>query len=94
MSDGRSHYHVSSAVVATLPPSTERVLAALGKMENVEIYGYSGGKIIVVIEGTSTGQLGACLSQISLLDGVIAANMVFEHVEEETQCNDGRVDKA
>jgi nitrate reductase NapD len=27
--------------------------------------------------------MGECLSMISLLDGVISANMVFEHVETE-----------
>lgn len=87
MADPLRCYHVSSAVVATIPSSTADVLSALEKMENVEVHGQSGGKIVIVIEGTSTGMLGDRLSQISLLDGVIAANMVFEHVEEETQGN-------
>lgn len=78
-------YHISSAVIATMPQSTESVLAALDGMENVEIHGHGGGKIVVVIEGRSTGQLGDCLSKISLLDGVISANMVFEHVEMEEE---------
>ncbi|MBB4279223.1 chaperone NapD [Rhizobium mongolense] len=78
-------YHISSAVIATMPARTEGVLAALAGMENVEIHGHAGGKIVVVIEGTSTGVLGECLSRISLLDGVIAANMVFEHVEMEAE---------
>lgn len=78
-------YHISSAVIATMPQSTASVLAALEGMENVEIHGHGGGKIVVVIEGRSTGQLGDCLSKISLLDGVISANMVFEHVEMEEE---------
>ena len=78
-------YHISSAVVATMPDSTEAVIAALQGMENVEIHGQGGGKIVVVIEGGSTGALGECLSRISLLDGVISANMVFEHVEMEEE---------
>ncbi|AJD46164.1 nitrate reductase chaperone assembly protein NapD (plasmid) [Rhizobium gallicum bv. gallicum R602sp] len=88
-------YHISSAVIATMPARTEGVLAALARMENVEIHAHAGGKIVVVIEGTSTGMLGECLSRISLLDGVIAANMVFEHVEmEEVRSDDGRTDAA
>ncbi|MEI2296633.1 chaperone NapD [Ensifer sp. MJa1] len=78
-------YHISSAVVATMPASTEAVLAALEGMENVEIHGHGGGKIVVVIEGATTGALGDCLTQISLIDGVISANMVFEHVEMEEE---------
>ncbi len=78
-------YHISSAVVATMPESTEAVIATLQGMENVEIHGQGSGKIVVVIEGGSTGALGECLSRISLLDGVISANMVFEHVEMEEE---------
>lgn len=95
MSEGGTSYHISSAVIATMPAHTEAVLAALAGMENVEVHGHGGGKIVVVIEGTSTGMLGECLSKISLLNGVIAANMVFEHVEmEEMQSHDGRTDTA
>jgi nitrate reductase NapD len=76
-------YHISSAVIATLPRATDDILAAIARMENVEVHGHGGGKIVLVIEGTSTGMMGDCLSRISLLDGVISANMVFEHVETE-----------
>ncbi len=77
-------YHISSAVIATMPAATESILAELARMENVEVHGCERGKIVLVIEGTSTGMMGDCLSRISLLDGVIAANMVFEHVETES----------
>lgn len=88
-------YHISSAVIATLPAKTDGVLAALAEMENVEIHGHAQGKIVIVIEGTSTGMMGQCLSAISLLEGVIAASMVFEHVETgEAQNDDRRIDAA
>jgi nitrate reductase NapD len=83
MSETTLSYHISSAVIATLPARTDDVLAEIGMMENVEVHGNAGGKIVIVIEGTSTGMMGECLSMISLLDGVISANMVFEHVETE-----------
>ena len=90
MSEPKQRYHVSSAVIATMPAHTDAVLARIAEMENVEIHGHGGGKIVVVIEGTSTGMLGERLSKISLLDGVIAANMVFEHVETEESGSDDR----
>lgn len=95
MPDQLQRYHVSSAVIATMPAYTETVMAEIEKMANVEVHGEGGGKIVVVIEGTSTGMLGECLTRISLLDGVIAANMVFEHVEtEETGSDDRNTDAA
>ena len=81
MSDPSEPYHISSAVVVTMPHTQERVVAQLAEMPNVEIYAHQDGKIVVVIEGTSTGMLGEILSRISVLEGVVAANMVFEHVE-------------
>ncbi|WEJ12130.1 chaperone NapD [Sinorhizobium prairiense] len=81
MSDPSATYHISSAIIVTMPDMQERVVDSLAKMPNVEVYAREAGKIVVVIEGTSTGMLGESLSRISLLEGVVAANMVFEHVE-------------
>ncbi|THK37882.1 glutamate synthase [Ensifer sp. MPMI2T] len=95
MPDKPSEYHISSAVIVAVPAMADKVLAALSRMSNVEVHGHQGGKIVVVIEGASTGMLGECLSQISALEGVVAVNMVFEHVEkEETIGNDRRTDAA
>ncbi len=95
MPEPATSHHISSAVIVTIPARAAEVLSALARMENVEIRGHSDGKIVVIIEGTSTGMLGEALSRISILDGVIAANMVFEHVEtEEMESHDGRIDAA
>ena len=76
-------YHISSAVIMTRPAMEAAVISRLVEMANVEVHAHQGNKIVVVIEGTHTGALGDCLAQISALDGVLAANMVFEHVEME-----------
>ena len=89
MPDGVRH-HISSAVIAARPGCLDDVLATLGGFDNVEVYGADKGKIVVVIEGPSTGVLGDTLMRISLLDGVIAANMVFEHVDMEGNEADGQ----
>ncbi|MGF6176216.1 chaperone NapD [Ensifer sp. 4252] len=88
MPDVSRQYHISSAVVVALPAMKDAVLAALARMENVEVHAHEGGKIVVVIEGKSTGMLGEALSTISTLEGVVAANMVFEHVETEGVTDD------
>ena len=89
MAERRQH-HISSAVIATRPGAADGVLATLGDFGNVEVHGADRGKIVIVIEGPSTGVLGDTLMRISLLDGVIAANMVFEHVEIEGDEADGQ----
>ena len=83
MSDGEARYHISSAVVVAVPAIKASVLQALSRMSDIEVYAHQDGKIVVVIEGTSAGMLGERLSQISALEGVVAANMVFEHAETE-----------
>jgi len=95
MSDPGATYHISSAVVVTIPHMEERVVARLAEMPNVEVYAHEAGKIVVVIEGASTGTLGEILSRISLLEGVVAANMVFEHIETQgDDRHDRRTDAA
>ncbi|MQW12007.1 glutamate synthase [Sinorhizobium meliloti] len=95
MSDRSASYHISSAVIVTMPHMRERVVAELAEMPNVEIYAHEAGKIVVVIEGTSTGMLGESLSRIAVLEGVVVANMVFEHVETQGEIgHDRRTDAA
>ena len=91
----RRQHHISSAVIAVKPEHAESVRAVLAGLANVEVHGADRGKIVIVIEGPSTGVLGDTLMRISTLDGVIAANMVFEHVElEEEQVHGQRTDAA
>lgn len=76
-------WHISSAVVATVPGREAEVLAALSGLEGVEVHASRRSRIVVTIEGRSTGDLGDRLTAISVMDGVVAANMVFEHSERE-----------
>jgi periplasmic nitrate reductase NapD len=76
-------WHISSAVVAVKPGCESTVKAALSGLSGVEVHAADRSRIVVTIEGYSTGELGDRLTGISLMDGVIAANMVFEHSEQE-----------
>lgn len=83
MPEKARYYHISSAVVAVLPQARNAIMEALAAFANVEVHAEGNGKIVIVIEGASAGVLGDTLARIAVLDGVIAANMVFEHVEQE-----------
>lgn len=87
MSEGR--WHISSAVVSVAQGHRERISEVLRGLEGVEIHGGDTSRLIITIEGTSTGQLGDRLTEINLMPGVLVANMVFEHAEEpeEQQCH-------
>lgn len=82
MPDPRRYHHISSAVVTVMPGRMEEVLAMIARLDGPEIRAHDGNRIVVVIEGASAGELGGLLTTIGGLAGVIAANMVFEHIEE------------
>ncbi|QDY99885.1 glutamate synthase [Nitratireductor mangrovi] len=82
MPEKTGRYHVSSAVVSARQEVVAEVMTAIAALPNTEIAAHEAGRIVVVMEGRSTGELGDRLTAIALLDGVIAANMVFEHAEE------------
>lgn len=52
-------------------------------MPGVEVHAGEGSRLVVTIEGPTSGMLGETLTRMSLIDGVISANMVFEHIEED-----------
>jgi len=81
---GRLHetVHISSAVISVLPASRETVLRLLSKMDGVEVHHQSASKIVIVLEASDSSLLGSYLIDIGTMEGVLAANMVFEHVEQ------------
>jgi nitrate reductase NapD len=73
--------HVSSAVVSAFPQRCGEVVKCIAALPNTEVYRVENGKIVIVMEGASTGEIGARLAGIALFDGVLSANMVFEQIE-------------
>lgn len=76
-------HFISSAVVLALPERCKVVAARLADMNGVEVHAHEESRIVITIEGSTSGVLGEILTTISLMDGVLAANMVFEHAEPE-----------
>ncbi len=73
--------HISSAVVSMLPAHSERIVRLLSDMSGVEVHHRAASKVVIVLEGPDSGVVGARLAEIAVLNGVLAANMVFEQVE-------------
>ena len=80
LSDG----HISSAVVAVLPARCGEVIERLERLRGTEIHRVENGKIAIVLEGRDSGEIGARLAAIALFDGVVAANLVSEHLQRES----------
>ena len=81
MADERELPHVSSAVVAVRPERLQDVLRQIERMPDTEVPIWQHGRIVVVFEAVNSGDVAARLARIAEMDGVVAANMVFEHAE-------------
>ena len=73
--------HVSSLVIHVRHEHLAQVRAALAGMPEIEIHAEAGGKLVVTLETASEGDIVARLNEISLLDGVLSAALVFHHFE-------------
>ena len=74
-------HHISSAVVTARPERCPELAREIGTLSQTEIHAVEGSKIIVVMEGGSSGEIGSRLTAIALMDGVFSANLVFEQIE-------------
>ncbi len=77
-----STWHISSAVVMVAADRVAGVVEEIAVMEGVEIHAHGDSRLIVVIEGGHRRELGDKLVAIGNLEGVLAANLVYEHVDE------------
>lgn len=73
--------HISSAVITTFPERRDEVVSRIKELPDTEIHRAENGKIVIVLEGRNTGEIGGRLASIALMDGVISANLVFEQIE-------------
>lgn len=72
--------HISSAVVVTFPARADDLAARLERLPGTEVRHVENGKLVIVMEAATSGELGGRLAEISGMDGVLAANMVFEQI--------------
>jgi periplasmic nitrate reductase NapD len=74
---------IASAVVAVMPCRRDDVASTLSALPHTEVSAAEGSKIVVILEGRTRGEIGERLAQIAMMEGVITANMVFEHTDGE-----------
>lgn len=80
-------HHVSSAILRVSPDAGPAVLASI-VAAGAEIVGSEGGRLVVLIEGPTSGAVGDVLTRLSLLQGVHSACMVYEHAEPLSKMGD------
>ena len=75
------NFHIASAIISVLPARQDAVARQVSVIPGVEVRQQAPSKIIIVLEGTDSGEIGSKLIEIAGMEGVLAANLVFEHVE-------------
>jgi nitrate reductase NapD len=74
--------HISSLVVHSRPERAAEVSARIASLPGSEVRGgVAEGKLVVLLETASDSEIVERLNAIQLLDGVLAATLVFHHVE-------------
>ncbi|WP_191057766.1 chaperone NapD [Geminicoccus harenae] len=74
--------HISSLVVHSRPEQAAAIARHLEGMEGVAVHGgIEVSKLVVTLETTTEAQVVERLNVIQLLDGVLAATLVFHHYE-------------
>jgi nitrate reductase NapD len=74
--------HISSLVVHSRPDRVPSILESLRSIEGAEVHGGADtGKLIVTLETDTESQVVERINAIQLLEGVLAATLVFHHFE-------------
>ncbi|MGH7045902.1 MAG: chaperone NapD [Stellaceae bacterium] len=73
--------HISSAVVTALPAYCDEIARHLAGLPDTEVHYVENGKIVIVLEGHDSGEIGGRVAAIALFDGVVSANLVFEQID-------------
>jgi nitrate reductase NapD len=76
--------HIASLVVHGRPETVPVISAAIARLPGAEVpIADPGGKLVVTLDSPSEAAVADALTRISLLDGVLAATLVFHHVDQD-----------
>ncbi|CAH2601813.1 Chaperone NapD [Rhodovastum atsumiense] len=74
--------HISGLVVHSRPLQAQAIADTLQAMPGVVLHGGTDtGKLVVTLETGTEDEIVARLNAIQMLDGVLAASLVFHHFE-------------
>ncbi len=72
--------HISSAIVTARPDRAAELARHFATLPGTEVHAVQGAKIVLVLEGASVGEIGGRMAEISVMEEVFSANLVFEQV--------------
>ncbi|WP_104493080.1 MULTISPECIES: chaperone NapD [Paracoccus] len=72
--------HISSAIVTARPDQAADLARHFATLPGTEVHAVQGAKIVLVLEGASVGEIGGRMAEISVMEGVFSANLVFEQI--------------
>jgi nitrate reductase NapD len=79
-----SEIHISSLIIQTRPESIDRLSREIAALPGAEIHGTAPtGKIVVLLETASEGEISDRLTSIHGFDGVLTATLVYHQVDAE-----------
>lgn len=74
--------HIASCVVRTLPLKVDDVVQAITTRTACEVFtADQRGKVVVLVEGNSTGELLDQIDVIRAFAGVVSIELVYQHSE-------------
>jgi periplasmic nitrate reductase NapD len=81
-----SEVHIASCVAYTRPEATAAIARAIEGTRLAEVPRTDErGRMVVLIEGRSTGQVLDAIDAIRALDGVLAVHLAYQHIEDESE---------
>ena len=77
--------HIASCVAYVKPEAFEGVVRAIQATRLAEVprQDQASGKLVLLIERSSTGQVMDVIDAVRALDGVLAVHLAYQHVEPE-----------
>ena len=76
---GSTHVEIASILVQARPERLDAAASMIEALPGVQIYSRDArGKLVVVIEASDAGSIGATLNAISLMPNVLTAALVFQ----------------
>lgn len=74
--------NIGGLVVSARPGDMDRVTSALSDLPGVEVHAASPeGRLVVTVDLPGEGDVAAALHNIRDTDGVLAASVVYSHIE-------------
>lgn len=77
--------HIASCIARVRPEALARAIAPIEAVTGCPVSAHdANGKLVIVIEGTSTSALLEQMEKIRNIAGVLNVEMVYQHAEEES----------